>query len=230
MKLTAAGQIIIPEALAKGTEEMKYFPEDWGKIILTDAKGINYTLYAVKGETDLSQYELPPVPMAGMFDIRFSSGRIAEDINSSIQTIDMSGVTYPLTVRVENLDIRLMDEARMTVNVKLKSGEEVVISDATIKKLMVTGELKPGEYVLEQNYPNPFNPSTKIKFAIPNDSDVNLSIYNVLGELVTTLANEQMKAGYYEYEFNASNLASGIYLYRIKGGNFVETKKMVIIR
>ncbi len=101
MKLTGAGQIIIPEALAKDEKPVDYFPEDWGKIVLTDATGINYTLYAVKGEVDLNQYELPPAPPAGMFDIRFSSGRIAEDINSSMQTIDMSGVTYPLTVRVD---------------------------------------------------------------------------------------------------------------------------------
>ena len=101
IKLTGAGQIIIPETLAKGEKPIEWFPEDWGKIVLTDAAGVSYTLYAVKGEVDLSQYELPPAPMAGMFDIRFSSGRIAEDINSSMQTIDMSGVTYPLTVRVE---------------------------------------------------------------------------------------------------------------------------------
>ena len=81
-----------------------------GKIIFTDATGISYTLYAVKGEVNLDQYELPPAPPAGMFDIRFGSGRIAEDINSSIKTIDMRGITYPLTVRVEGMDVRLMDE------------------------------------------------------------------------------------------------------------------------
>jgi hypothetical protein len=121
-KLSAAGQIIIPEVLAKESEPVEYFPDDWGKIVLTDATGINYTLYAVKGEVDLSQYELPPAPMAGMFDIRFSSGRIAEDLNSAIKTIDMNGVTYPLTVRVEGMDIRLMDETGKTVN-KPEDGE-----------------------------------------------------------------------------------------------------------
>ena len=143
IKLTGAGQIIIPETLAKGEEPKEWFPENWGKIVLTDAAGISYTLYAVNGEVDLSQYELPPAPMAGMFDIRYSSGRIAEDINSSMQTIDMSGVTYPLTVRVEGMDMRLMDETGKTVNVNLKSGESVAINDATIQKLMVTSELMP---------------------------------------------------------------------------------------
>ncbi len=90
VKITAAGNITIPDALAKGNEVVELFKEDWGRIILTDAAGLSYTLYAVKGEVDLSQYEMPPIPPAGMFDIRFSSGRIAEDMNSSIQTIDMS--------------------------------------------------------------------------------------------------------------------------------------------
>ncbi|HSW56518.1 MAG TPA: choice-of-anchor J domain-containing protein, partial [Ignavibacteriaceae bacterium] len=118
IKLNAAAQIIIPESQAKG-EVVEYFPEDWGRIILTDATGINYTLYAVKGQVDLSQYELPPTPPTGMFDIRFNSGRIAEDINSSVKTIDMSGVTYPLTVRVEGMDMRLMDETGKAINVNL---------------------------------------------------------------------------------------------------------------
>ncbi len=209
IKLSGAGQIIIPEILAKGTEPVEYFKEDWGKIILTDATGINYTLYAVKGEVDLNKYELPPAPPSGMFDIRFSSGRIAEDIISSIQTIDMSGVTYPLTVRAEGMDMRLMDETGKIVNVNLKSGEDVVISDATIKKLIVTEELLPTEYSLEQNYPNPFNPSTVIEFSLPEDvSNVKLSIYNALGEKVAELVNTSLTAGKYQYQWNAQECSN----------------------
>ena len=101
----------------------------------------------------------------------------------------------------------------------------------------------PKKYILHQNYPNPFNPTTTIQFAIPNESVVNLCIYNVLGELVTTLVNGQIKAGYYEYEFNGSEFSSGVYLYRIKasdlsasshngqaGQSFIETKKMIVIK
>ena len=231
IKLTGAGQIIIPEALAKGTEPVEWFPENWGKIVLTDATGISYTLYAVKGEVNLDQYELPPAPMAGMFDIRFSSGRIAEDINSSMQTIDMSGVTYPLTVRVEGMDMRLMDETGKTVNVNLKSGEDVVISDATIQKLMVSGELIPAVYALEQNYPNPFNPSTVIEFSLPEDvSNVKLSIYNALGEKVAELVNTSLVAGKYSYQWNAKNVATGMYIYELRTDKFVSVKKMLLLK
>ena len=230
IKLNAAGQIIIPETIAKG-EMVEYFPEDWGRIILTDAAGINYTLYAVKGETDLSQYELPPAPPTGMFDIRYSSGRIAEDINSSVKTIDMSGVTYPLTVRVKNMDIRLMDETGKTINVNLKAGEDIVISDASIMKLMVSGELIPAKYALEQNYPNPFNPSTVIEFSLPEDvSNVKLSIYNALGEKVAELVNTALTAGKYQYQWNAQDVATGMYVYELRTDKFVSVKKMVLLK
>ncbi len=231
IKLTGAGQIIIPETLAKGEEPVEYFPENWGKIVLTDATGINYTLYAVKGEVNLDNYELPPAPMTGMFDIRYSSGRIAEDINSSLKTIDMNGVTYPLTVRVEGMDMRLMDETGKTVNVNLKSGEDVVISDATIQKLMVSGELVPAAYALEQNYPNPFNPSTVIEFSLPeNVGNVKLSIYNMLGEKVAELVNTALVAGKYSYQWNAQNVATGMYIYELRTDNFVSIKKMLLIK
>jgi hypothetical protein len=230
IKLSAAGQIIIPETLVKDGEPVAYFPENWGKIVLTDAAGINYTLYAVKGEVDLSQYELPPAPPTGMFDIRYSSGRIAEDLNSAIKTIDMSGVTYPLAVRVEGMDIRLMDETGKTVNLNLKDGEDVVISDGTIQKLMVSGEMIPAEYALEQNYPNPFNPSTTIKYSIPEDGFVKLAVYNMLGEEVTTLINSQQKAGRYEVNFNATGLSSGVYVYRIEAANYTASKKLMLMK
>jgi len=83
INLTGAGQIIFPETLAKGEELKEWFPEDWGKIILTDATETTYTLYAVNGEVDLSQYELPPSPLEGMFDVRFSTGRIAENLTDA---------------------------------------------------------------------------------------------------------------------------------------------------
>ena len=88
----------------------------------------------------------------------------------------------------------------------------------------------PNKYSLSQNYPNPFNPTTKIKFSLAKESHVNLSVFNVLGEKIKELKNEVMKPGYYEVELNASDLASGIYFFRINAGDYVETKKMILLK
>jgi hypothetical protein len=88
----------------------------------------------------------------------------------------------------------------------------------------------PQTFALEQNYPNPFNPTTTIKFALPEASEVKIDVYNLLGQKVMTLVNERMLAGFHEANFDAQNLASGIYLYRIEAADFVSTKKMTFIK
>jgi ligand-binding sensor domain-containing protein len=85
-------------------------------------------------------------------------------------------------------------------------------------------------FVLSQNYPNPFNPTTTIAFDLPKASNVSLKVYNILGEEVATLVSDRLSAGSYSYEWDASNLASGVYLYRLQAGDFVETRKMVVMR
>jgi hypothetical protein len=95
-------------------------------------------------------------------------------------------------------------------------------------------------YSLSQNYPNPFNPVTTIRYQIPERGFVTLQVYDVLGNEVVTLVNEEKPPGIYKVEFstidvsasggNAYNLSSGIYFYKLQGGSFVETKKMVLIK
>lgn len=88
----------------------------------------------------------------------------------------------------------------------------------------------PNNFVLEQNFPNPFNPSTMIKYSLPINSYVILKIYDVLGNEIATLVNEEKPAGNYEIDFNASKLSSGVYFYTLKVGSFVETKKMILLQ
>ena len=85
-------------------------------------------------------------------------------------------------------------------------------------------------FKLEQNYPNPFNPSTTISWQLPVDAFVSLKVYDVLGNEVASLANEDKAAGSYQTEFDASNLSSGTYFYRLEAGSFVETKKMILLK
>lgn len=83
---------------------------------------------------------------------------------------------------------------------------------------------------LEQNYPNPFNPATTIRYALPRRSHVTLTIFSTLGQKVATLVNGEKDAGYHSVEFNAGNLASGVYYYRLRAGSFVQTRKLQLIR
>ena len=91
-------------------------------------------------------------------------------------------------------------------------------------------ETLPTAYSLDQNFPNPFNPSTKINFSIPVEGFVSLDVYNSIGQKVATLVNETKTAGTYEVNFNAANLSSGIYFYKLTSGNFTETKKMILMK
>jgi hypothetical protein len=91
-------------------------------------------------------------------------------------------------------------------------------------------EMLPGGYVLEQNYPNPFNPTTNIKFAVPENSNVKITIYNAVGKEVGVLVNGQYTAGYYNYSWDASNLASGVYFYEMITDNFRQVQKMMLMK
>jgi 5'-nucleotidase/UDP-sugar diphosphatase len=88
----------------------------------------------------------------------------------------------------------------------------------------------PKEFQLSQNYPNPFNPSTTFSVDVPKDSYVSLKIYNLLGQEVATIANGSLQAGTYQYRFDASRLSSGTYIYQLRAGNIVQTKKMILMK
>ncbi|MEJ2105223.1 MAG: T9SS type A sorting domain-containing protein [Ignavibacteriaceae bacterium] len=105
-------------------------------------------------------------------------------------------------------------------------------------EIEVEVDITPKEFVLYQNYPNPFNPSTVIRFEIPGQSAlggrndnvlVTLKVYDVLGNEVVTLVNEEKQPGAYEVEFDASSLSSGIYLYKLQAGKFIQPKKMILV-
>ena len=106
----------------------------------------------------------------------------------------------------------------------------------SVKNIDIDGV--PREFVLSQNYPNPFNPNTTINYALPHSCEVTITLYDILGNEVSTLVSENKKAGYYSVEFNASNLSSGIYFYKIEavdpstssGLSFVEVKKMLLLK
>ncbi len=112
-----------------------------------------------------------------------------------------------------------------------------VYKQSTTTEVKKKEETMPTLFKIEQNYPNPFNPSTKIKYSIPDNvilseakNLVRLKVYDILGKEITTLIDEYKPAGEYEVEFNASSLPSGVYFYQLKAGEYVNTKKMNLLK
>ena len=93
-----------------------------------------------------------------------------------------------------------------------------------------TDQRVPMDFNLVQNYPNPFNPSTKIGYSVPELSPVTVKVFNALGEEIVTLVNEEKPVGTYELNWNAANLPSGVYFYRIQAGKFVDIKRMMLLK
>jgi hypothetical protein len=92
------------------------------------------------------------------------------------------------------------------------------------------GESLPIDFSLGQNHPNPFNPNTEIEFTLPHACHARLEIFNIVGQKVTTLVNRQMEAGYHTVSFDCGRCASGVYMYRLQAGDFVESKKMLLVK
>jgi len=132
------------------------------------------------------------------------------EINKYSYTDNLNGINgNSITYRLKQIDF----------NGSCEYSNEVLVS-----------KILPVKFALEQNYPNPFNPSTKIKYSVPQLSNVVIKVYDILGNEITTLVNEESPAGEFEVEFGASTLPSGIYFYRLLAGDFVETKKMVLMK
>jgi len=100
---------------------------------------------------------------------------------------------------------------------------------STINDLDIISE-SPEQYALKQNFPNPFNPSTKIRISLSSESDVKIEVYNLLGELIRTLINNKIAAGNHEIIFESDGLPSGIYIYRFESENYMDSKKMILLK
>ena len=142
-----------------------------------------------------------------------------------VQIIDTS--LAPLGTR--HIRIRLISTRRAgTNNDGYYDGLSLVA--ANITRIKEIRHNLPENLTLFQNYPNPFNPATTIRFDLPKSAEVQLIVYDILGRKVATLVNKKMPAGRHEVQWDARNIPSGIYLYQIKAGEFVETKKMILLK
>ena len=135
---------------------------------------------------------------------------LSADTQILIRVIDSGESTAGPVIRADAFKVALFQETTST--------NERFLSNA------------PNSFQLFQNYPNPFNPSTNFKFSIPKESKVILKVYDMLGREIETLVNEEKSIGTYELTWNAINLPSGVYFYRLKAGNYISTKKMIFMK
>ncbi len=210
-----------------------------GKIKIIDASGQYSILYISRDKS--SFFELPPIPPDGIFDARYSSGKFVEDLSEPKEILIRTNY-YPVILTVEGIDLKISDRINgKLINNLLKEGGKLVIKDPRITSIDISSKAKEKNDVhfeLFQNYPNPFNSVTTIDFSVLNKSYVTLSVFNVLGEKVNQLINKSMEKGYYKVEFNAPDLPSGVYFYRLNvieysgnaQNNFNEIKKMVLLK
>lgn len=157
--------------------------------------------------------------------------QISESSDFSSTVLDSSGIS-DTTFTASNLDYNTSYYWRVkSVYQSYESDWSQPYSFGTGTTTAIgKGNDLPDTYSLDQNYPNPFNPTTVIKYALPEASRVHLAVYNILGRKVAVLANEKQSAGYHTIQFNATRLSSGFYFYRIKAGDFVKTRKMLLIK
>jgi hypothetical protein len=170
----------------------------------------------------LFQFTYVAVDSSGLGILRYTLDK--GPAGSSIRTANGAFSWLP-----DSTEVKKIERVTVTVSNGTLSATTTTILDNIISGLDFTGQL-PKEYNLSQNYPNPFNPSTTINFDLPKESKVVLKVFNILGQEVATLVNQNLKANSYNFRFNAVNLPSGIYIYRLQAGDFTLTKKMTLLK
>lgn len=232
VKASESGEMSYNPTLLKGssTVNVPQIDENWTKIVITDAEGLNQTLYLSDYSVDIHLYEMPPMPPASAFDVRFDNQYMVQSVNESPE-INISGAVYPIEISVYGKDLRITDGITSNIfNKDVKNGETITISDPNLKDLVILTESLPVDFKLSQNYPNPFNPTTNITFALPEATNIKLQVFNSLGQEITTLAEGIFNAGSHQVVFDASKISSGVYFYKLSAGDFVSIRKMSIIK
>jgi hypothetical protein len=220
-------------------------PGGLSSISIGDAAGLEQILWFGAGtDTGSDRFRMPPLPPPGGFDVRFGSGRFVELREPGTRVdlpILLSGAAYPIRIAWSGGDGSSSLNAGGRVIPLAGSGEAAVTRpDAPlVVRLSVptAGAHIPVEFALRGNFPNPFNPSTLIEYALPAESRVKLTVFDLLGREVAVIADGVEGAGHRRAEWHAGQAAGGVYVYRLEatavgrpGVRFTATGKMVLIR
>jgi hypothetical protein len=177
------------------------------------------TLWPGEGNLNMDPLFIPDDSLYRLTD----SGDLSSCLNAGIASIMINGVLYYAPETDYGGNLRPQPENTAPDIGAWES--DVVSALEEIKNMPIHNK-----YILFQNYPNPFNPVTSVEFSIPKPEYVTLKIYNLLGQEITTLVSKKLKAGSFRYEWNATGLASGVYLYKLEAGDDRKIRKMIYIK
>ena len=190
------------------------------------------TLYLTE-DKEIEKYQAPPPSPSNYFDAKYEGNYYAESKSKTSFHVMLSNATFPVMISSKSKDIKF-DVIGLVTNTNYGrfTGENVLRIDNEKDTRLVLSKVDiPGDYYLNQNYPNPFNPKTTIKFGLPEDQKVKLVVYDILGQVVERIVDDELlKAGNHIVEWNAMRYASGVYLLSIQAGNFRSIKKMMQIK
>ena len=251
LRTSATGQITIStstseskKTLAKEGSVLQSM-EDYPFIEIKDANRCSRTLYLnveLDNPENILSYSLPPLPPSGAFDVRFTNGYYITESDEC--TIKLQTNSFPVTVNLKGLTaeegyayvITAYSGGTTGESYLLDKQKSVQITNSATDRLTLTKKkIIPKEFSVFQNYPNPFNPATEIRYQLEEDSNVEISIYNVMGQKVKTLVSEKQKPGMYKIRWDGQNasgskLSSGVYIYTVIAGKHKVVKKMLLIK
>lgn len=231
-------------ALAKKVEEAE---DEFTKITISDGSHSRELLFGAELPDQINKlsYSLPPLPPGDVFDARFEGDmRLVEKEGATISLSRIEGSTLTVKVGTESgaehgqFVVKELVNGNQLAEYQVAAGDEFnvhhsetnALSMAPVGSSVLSDQGIPDEFKLDQNYPNPFNPSTQIHYSVAEASSVQLEVFNILGRRVATLVNKEQQPGNYKVTFDASHLASGVYLYRLRAGAQVSTKKLILAK
>jgi hypothetical protein len=201
-----------------------------------DINGVRLYFGEIKTKIDLNQFDLPPKPPIGGFDVRFKGDTRVTKEKAEIEVMS--------TTEIITIAYNVVIDAGEYMNWVLisETGDEFILEDtgeltvpSTERFVLNRKPVVPINFALHQNFPNPFNPITTLRYDLPSDALVTLSIYDMLGREITQLVNTNQQAGFKSVQWDATDMhgkpvSAGVYLYQIQAGEYVQTRKMVLLK
>jgi len=239
--LDLSGSAPSSAAIANAESEASPDPAGAARLLVTDADGHQAILWLREKLTDAQRrsFERPPLPPEGMFDVRFSSGHVAAPLSEGNGSetsdlrhqIDMQGVTFPVEFRLEtDREERALRIASSGRDLMLSTEQPAVKLQASTNQVTVEPVTTPGTFALGKTYPNPIRDQARMEYTLPEEANVSIALYDVLGRRVANLVDGARRAGVHRTQIEADALSSGVYFVRMSAGSFQKTRRLTVVR